>query len=60
MTILNLGCGTKTSDHPDVLNVDWSIYIRARRSRLLKRVFSLVLRGERRIRYEGLPITYLP
>jgi SAM-dependent methyltransferase len=45
-TILNLGCGTRTS--PRAVNIDWSIYLRARRSRLGRVVAPLLLRGARR------------
>ena len=27
MRIINLGCGTKTCQNPDVINIDWSIYL---------------------------------
>ena len=32
MLILNLGCGTKVSDDPAVVNIDWSIMLRIRRN----------------------------
>jgi SAM-dependent methyltransferase len=32
---LNLGCGSKTSADPEVVNVDWSIYLRLKRSPVL-------------------------
>lgn len=47
MLILNLGCGTRTAEHPDVLNVDWSLNIRLKKSRLL-RLTVLPLLDERR------------
>ncbi len=43
MLILNLGCGTRTAAHPDVLNVDWSLNIRIKNSRLLRFVASPLL-----------------
>lgn len=49
-TILNLGCGTKTS--PEMLNVDWSIYQRLQSSRAGKAVTPILLRGERRRRFD--------
>jgi SAM-dependent methyltransferase len=53
--IVNLGCGPKASPHPDVLNVDWSVYLRFRSNRLLSWLPPLVLRGERLRRYRDLP-----
>lgn len=55
MKILNLGSGTKTSSHPDVVNVDWSIYLRLRRNPLGRRLAPRVLRGRRQERFEALP-----
>jgi SAM-dependent methyltransferase len=50
MQILNIGCGTKTSQHASVINLDWSIYLRLRRNRIARRAAQLILRGERRER----------
>jgi SAM-dependent methyltransferase len=50
-TILNLGCGTKTSAHPSVVNIDWSIYLRLRRNPVLRACAPLVLRGPRLERF---------
>ena len=55
MLVLNLGCGTKTSRRPEVVNVDWSPYLRLRRSRMLRRIAPLVLRGGRREAFAALP-----
>jgi len=55
MMILNLGCGTKTSGHADVVNVDWSIYLRLRKSRPLSAMLPLFVVGERRKRFAALP-----
>lgn len=55
MKILNLGSGTKTSAHPDVANVDWSFYIRLKRSPVLGRAAGRLLTGERRRRLAELP-----
>lgn len=52
MLILNLGCGTRTS--PNCVNVDWSPYLRLKRSRLGSTLAPVVLRGERRKRFEAL------
>lgn len=53
--ILNLGCGTKTSDKPGVINLDWSIYLRIRTNPLLRTIAPLLIRGERWARYQSLP-----
>ena len=55
MQILNLGAGTKTSAHPDVANVDWSFYLRLKRSPTLERVAPFLLNGERKRRLAALP-----
>lgn len=41
MRILNLGCGSKASSSPDVVNIDWSIALRLKRNRLLRRLVLL-------------------
>ena len=51
-TILNLGCGTKTS--PQTVNIDWSIHARLRRNRLGRRLAGLVMNEERRELFEGM------
>ncbi|MGA2807292.1 MAG: methyltransferase domain-containing protein [Terracidiphilus sp.] len=55
MKILNLGCGLKTSSSPDVLNVDWNIYLRFKRNPLLRAFARWVFRGERLRYFRGLP-----
>lgn len=50
--ILNLGCGSRTSDA--CVNIDWSPYLRLKKSRVGARVAPLVLRGERRERFAAL------
>jgi len=57
--ILNLGCGTKTCSHQDVVNIDWSIYLRLRENLLLRRVAPLLLRGYRRRRFLEQPTNLL-
>lgn len=52
MLILNLGCGTRTSKHPDVVNVDWSLNIRIKNSRLLRLAASPLLSARRRSRLD--------
>jgi SAM-dependent methyltransferase len=51
-TILNLGCGTKTS--PRTINIDWSIYLRMKRNPVARRVAPLVLSGVRREQFLAL------
>ena len=54
MKILNLGCGTKTSDSEDIVNIDWSILLRLRKKNLMR--FSKIFLGENRIKkFEELP-----
>lgn len=60
MKVLNLGCGHKVSAHPDVINIDWSIYLRMRKSRLLSLLSPLLLSGERRMRFDRLPSNIMP
>jgi SAM-dependent methyltransferase len=54
MRILNLGCGTKVSLSPDVVNIDWSVYLRVKKNRLLRAMASVALRGERLNRFNAL------
>jgi SAM-dependent methyltransferase len=55
MRILNLGCGTKVSSSPDVLNIDWSIYLRLKRSRILSALTPFFVRGDRLDHFRALP-----
>jgi SAM-dependent methyltransferase len=55
MKVLNLGCGTKTSPHADVVNVDWSVYLILGKSRFLRRIAPLFVRGQRLDRLNSLP-----
>ncbi len=55
MKILNLGCGTKVSQSPDVVNIDWSLYLRFKKNRVLRAVMPLLIRGERLSRFNTLP-----
>jgi ubiquinone/menaquinone biosynthesis C-methylase UbiE len=59
MKILNLGCGTSASSHPDVVNIDWSLYLRLRRNPLLRTLAPLFLRGERLEKFKALPANIL-
>ncbi|NWF73958.1 MAG: methyltransferase domain-containing protein [Nitrospirae bacterium] len=55
MKILNLGCGAKTCDKEGVTNIDWSIYLRLRKNRILRVAASMVLKGERLKYFSSLP-----
>ncbi len=55
MKILNLGCGVKTSNKPQVINVDYSIFLRIKKSRLLRSFVPIFFRGERLDRFKSLP-----
>lgn len=55
MKILNLGCGTKTSASADVINIDWSIYLRIKKNRILRLVAPRVIKGEQLSRFQALP-----
>lgn len=50
--VLNLGCGTRTS--PACVNIDWSIYLRLKRSRVGPKIAPLILPGERLERFRNL------
>ena len=54
MRILNLGCGNKTSNSPDVVNVDRSIYVRLKHNPLLHPFVPILVRGERMKQYRSL------
>src|SRR5579859_77935 len=54
MRILNLGCGNKTSNSPDVVNVDRSIYVRLKHNPLLRPFVPILVRGERMKQYRSL------
>ncbi len=55
MKILNLGCGTKTSPHSSVINIDWSILLRIRSNPMLRPLVPVLLNGERLRRFQTLP-----
>jgi SAM-dependent methyltransferase len=54
MKILNLGCGAKISRDPDVVNIDWSFLLRAKKNAVLSRVVPLLLSPARRERFNSL------
>jgi predicted SAM-dependent methyltransferase len=51
-TILNLGCGSKTS--PRTVNIDFSVYQRIRKSPAGKVIAVVAVRGERRKQFESM------
>jgi SAM-dependent methyltransferase len=53
--ILNLGCGSKTSSWPGVVNIDWSVMLRIRKNRLLGLFAPLAMNAERLGRLRSLP-----
>jgi SAM-dependent methyltransferase len=55
MKILNLGCGSKTSPDPSVVNIDFSIMSRIRSSLVLKFFAPILLNAERLQRFNALP-----
>ena len=55
MKILNLGCGTMTCDRPEVINIDWSIFLRIKKIKVLNRFIPLFFRGERFERLSSIP-----
>lgn len=52
MKVLNLGCGYQTSRR--CINIDWSLPVRLKGSRLGRAVAPLVVTGERRIAYDAM------
>jgi SAM-dependent methyltransferase len=55
MKILNLGCGTKASSHPEVINIDWSISLRFKKNHMLRFLTPLFIRGDRLQAMRSLP-----
>ncbi|MBF9050469.1 methyltransferase domain-containing protein [Roseobacter sp. HKCCD9010] len=53
--ILNLGCGLKTSDRPEVQNIDWSPYLWLSRSRLVRALAPIFLDEARLQRLRAVP-----
>jgi SAM-dependent methyltransferase len=50
-----LGCGHKVSAHSDVVNIDWSMYLRMRENRIFQILKPLLLSAERQRRLDQLP-----
>jgi predicted SAM-dependent methyltransferase len=59
MKILNIGCGTKTSSDPRVVNMDFSMYLVIKSSPILSRLSKLFLSEERQARLKSLPDSIL-
>lgn len=55
MIILNLGCGTKASDHLEVVNIDWSIMLRLKKNQILWKLISSLVDANRRQRLDAIP-----
>jgi SAM-dependent methyltransferase len=55
MRILNLGCGLKTSSHPNIINIDWSIYLFVKNIKILRPMIPLFFQGERLKKFAALP-----
>ena len=53
--MLNLGCGTKTSPHPSVVNIDWSILLRIRSNPVLRALAPVMLNGDRLRCFQNMP-----
>lgn len=54
MKILNLGCGSKTSPHPAVTNIDWSILLRIKLNPVLRFFAPYILNDYRVDRFNAL------
>lgn len=52
MKVLNLGCGYQTSDR--CINIDWSLPVRLKGSRVGRMVAPIVVTGERRVAYDAM------
>ncbi len=55
MIILNLGCGTKTSNVEGVINIDWSPILRIKKSKILRSLSGVLLSGERKDKFAAIP-----
>ena len=59
MKILNLGCGDKACALPEVVNIDWSMRLRLRRSRVLRSMAPFLMSSERLERLRSMPANIL-
>ena len=55
MKILNLGCGSKTCQNPDILNIDWSVSLIIKKNFFLKILVLNFLSKERHKNFKKLP-----
>ncbi len=54
-SILNLGCGLKTSDDSRVINIDWSVRLRLRKLPLMQPMIRMLIGSARREKFDALP-----
>ena len=59
MKILNLGCGVKTSDKREVINIDWSIKLVIKNNKILKFLSNIFLSAQRKESIDNLPSNIL-
>lgn len=59
MRILNLGCSVKTSNSPNVINIDWSIALLIKKNFLMNTLANIFLSFERRKKIKSLPTNIL-
>jgi Methyltransferase domain len=59
MKILNIGCGTKTSNSPEVVNIDWSMYLVIKTNPVLAGLGRCLLDPGRKQRLQSLPDTIM-
>ena len=52
--LLNLGCGTKTSNLKDAVNIDWSIFLRLKKISIIQPIIPLIFKGERLKNYKSI------
>lgn len=55
LALVNLGCGTKAASGNQVMNVDWSVYLRIRKSKILTLLTRPLLSEARRQHLASLP-----
>ena len=55
MRILNLGCGTKTSNSNDIINIDWSILLRIKKNYILSKFIYFFLNNDRKKKLLEIP-----